>query len=113
MRSDAAEQVIDGKLTRLLADGTWMPMATVHFVAVTAVLLVGWMTWRDRLEPMSYGQALCRARRVIPNNFSELKQQDRALTLNTWSDRRKSERQSTRLEPDASCNRGYESSVKR
>ena len=37
MRSDAAEQVIDGKLTRPLADGTWVPMATVHFVAVTAV----------------------------------------------------------------------------
>jgi hypothetical protein len=48
MRSDAAEQVIDGKLTRLLVDGIWMPMATVHFVAVTAVLLVGWMTWRAK-----------------------------------------------------------------
>ena len=81
MRSDAAERVIDGKLTRLLADGTWVPMATVHFVAVTAVLLVGWMTWRERLEPVSYGQALCRARWVIPNNSSQVKQQDRALTL--------------------------------
>jgi MFS transporter, DHA1 family, multidrug resistance protein len=31
------------QLTGLLADGTWVPMATVHFVAVTAALLAAWM----------------------------------------------------------------------
>ena len=31
------------QLTGLLADGTWVPMATVHFTAMTAALLAGWM----------------------------------------------------------------------
>jgi MFS transporter, DHA1 family, multidrug resistance protein len=31
------------QLTGLLADGTWVPMATVHFVAVSAALLAAWM----------------------------------------------------------------------
>ena len=39
MRSNAAEQVIDGKLTRLLAAGTWVPMVTVQFVAVIEAVL--------------------------------------------------------------------------
>ena len=43
MRSNTAEQ-----LTGLLADGTWVPMATVHFAAVTAALLAGWMAARAR-----------------------------------------------------------------
>ena len=30
-------------LTGLLADGTWVPMASVHFAAVTAALLAAWM----------------------------------------------------------------------
>jgi DHA1 family bicyclomycin/chloramphenicol resistance-like MFS transporter len=34
------------QLTGLLADGTWVPMATVHFAAVTAALLAGWMAVR-------------------------------------------------------------------
>jgi hypothetical protein len=29
------------QLTGLLADGTWVPMATVHFAAVTGALLAG------------------------------------------------------------------------
>ncbi len=33
-------------LTGILADGTWVPMATVHFAAVTAALLAGWMAAR-------------------------------------------------------------------
>ena len=36
------------QLTGLLADGTWVPMATVHFVAVTAALLAGWMAMRAK-----------------------------------------------------------------
>jgi len=36
------------QLTRLLADGTWVPMATVHFAAMTAALLAGWMAVRAR-----------------------------------------------------------------
>ena len=31
------------QLTGLLADGTWVPMATVAFAAVTAALLAAWM----------------------------------------------------------------------
>lgn len=31
------------RLTRLLTDGIWVPMATVHFAAVTAALLAGWI----------------------------------------------------------------------
>ena len=36
------------RLTRLLTDGTWVPMATVHFAAVTAALLAGWMAARAK-----------------------------------------------------------------
>jgi DHA1 family bicyclomycin/chloramphenicol resistance-like MFS transporter len=36
------------QLTGLLADGTWVPMATVHFIAVTAALLAGWMAVRAK-----------------------------------------------------------------
>jgi DHA1 family bicyclomycin/chloramphenicol resistance-like MFS transporter len=36
------------QLTGLLADGTWVPMATVHFAAVTAALLAGWMAARAK-----------------------------------------------------------------
>jgi hypothetical protein len=43
MRSNAAEQVIDGTLTGLLADGSGVPMVTVQFAAVIgAVLPTGW-----------------------------------------------------------------------
>ena len=31
------------QLTGLLADGSWVPMASVHFVAVTGALLAAWM----------------------------------------------------------------------
>jgi hypothetical protein len=34
------------QLTRRLADGTWVPMATVHFAAITAALPAGWMAVR-------------------------------------------------------------------
>ena len=36
------------QLTGMLADGTWMPMATVHFVAVTGALLAGRMAVRAK-----------------------------------------------------------------
>jgi DHA1 family bicyclomycin/chloramphenicol resistance-like MFS transporter len=36
------------QLTGLLADGTWVPMATVHFAAVTGALLAGWMAVRTK-----------------------------------------------------------------
>jgi DHA1 family bicyclomycin/chloramphenicol resistance-like MFS transporter len=36
------------QLTGLLADGTWVPMAMIHFVAVTAALLAGWMAARAK-----------------------------------------------------------------
>jgi len=36
------------QLTGLLADGTWVPMAAVHFAAVTAALLAGWMAARAK-----------------------------------------------------------------
>ena len=36
------------KLTGLVADGTWMPMATVHFAAMTGALLAGWMSVRAK-----------------------------------------------------------------
>jgi len=36
------------QLTGLLADGTWVPMAAVHFAAVTAALLAGWMAVRAK-----------------------------------------------------------------
>jgi hypothetical protein len=36
------------QLTGLLADGIWVPMATMHFVAVTAALLAGWMAMRAK-----------------------------------------------------------------
>jgi hypothetical protein len=48
MRSNAAEQVIGGKLTRLLANGTWVPMATAPFAAMTGALLAGWMAVRAK-----------------------------------------------------------------
>jgi hypothetical protein len=35
-------------LTGLLADATWAPMATVHFTAMTAALLAGWMAVRTK-----------------------------------------------------------------
>lgn len=38
------------QLTGLLADGTWVPMAAVHFAAVIAALLGGWMAGRPE-EP--------------------------------------------------------------
>jgi hypothetical protein len=31
------------QLTGVLADGTWVPMAAVHFAAVSAALLAAWM----------------------------------------------------------------------
>ena len=34
------------QLTALLANGTWVPMAAVHFAAMTAALLAGWMAVR-------------------------------------------------------------------
>jgi len=34
------------ELTGLLADGTWVPMASVQFAAVTVALLAGWMAAR-------------------------------------------------------------------
>lgn len=34
------------QLTGLLADGTWVPMAAVHFAAVTAALTAAWMAAR-------------------------------------------------------------------
>ena len=36
------------QLTGLLADGTWVPMAAVHFAALTAALLVAWMAVRAK-----------------------------------------------------------------
>ena len=36
------------QLTGLLADGTWVPMATVHFAAVTAALLAAWVAVRAK-----------------------------------------------------------------
>ena len=36
------------QLTGLLADGSWVPMATVHFVAVTGALLAAWMAVRGK-----------------------------------------------------------------
>jgi hypothetical protein len=36
------------QLTGLLADGTWVPMATVNFAAVTVALLAGWMAVRAK-----------------------------------------------------------------
>jgi hypothetical protein len=36
---------VDGDL---LADRTWMPMAVVHFAAMTAALLAGWMAVRAK-----------------------------------------------------------------
>jgi MFS transporter, DHA1 family, multidrug resistance protein len=35
------------QLTGMLADGTWVPMAAVQFVAVTGALLAGWMAARE------------------------------------------------------------------
>jgi hypothetical protein len=34
--------------TGLLADGTWVPMAAVHFAAVIAALLACWMAVRAK-----------------------------------------------------------------
>jgi MFS transporter, DHA1 family, multidrug resistance protein len=34
------------QLTALLADGSWVPMASVNFIAVTGALLAGWMAAR-------------------------------------------------------------------
>jgi DHA1 family bicyclomycin/chloramphenicol resistance-like MFS transporter len=36
------------QLTGLLADGTWVPMASVHFAAVTAALLAAWLAARAK-----------------------------------------------------------------
>lgn len=36
------------QLTGLLADGTWVPMAAVHFAAVTGALLAAWMAVRAK-----------------------------------------------------------------
>ena len=36
------------ELTGLLADGTWVPMAAVHFAAVAGALLTGWMAARAK-----------------------------------------------------------------
>ena len=36
------------QLTGLLADGTWVPMVTVHFAAVIASLLAAWMAVRSK-----------------------------------------------------------------
>ena len=36
------------QLAGLLANGTWVPMATVHFAAVTGTLLAGWMAVRAK-----------------------------------------------------------------
>ena len=36
------------QLTGLLADGTRVPMAEVHFAAVTGALLAAWMAARDK-----------------------------------------------------------------
>ena len=36
------------QLTGLLADGTWVPVAMVHFIVVTATLLAGWMAVRAK-----------------------------------------------------------------
>ena len=36
------------QLTGLLTDGTWMPMATVHFAAMTGALLAGCMAVRAK-----------------------------------------------------------------
>jgi hypothetical protein len=36
------------RFTGLLADGTWVPMAMVHFVAVIAALFAGWMAMRAK-----------------------------------------------------------------
>jgi hypothetical protein len=36
------------QLTGLLADGTWVPMATVHFAAMTGALLSDWMAVRAK-----------------------------------------------------------------
>jgi len=35
------------QLTGVLADGSWVPMAAVHFAAVTGALLAGWVAARD------------------------------------------------------------------
>ena len=35
------------QLSGLLADGTWVPLATVRFAAVTGALLVAWMAARS------------------------------------------------------------------
>jgi hypothetical protein len=48
MRSNAAEQVIEGKLTRLLVDGTWVPMVTVQFSAVIGAVLADKMAVRAK-----------------------------------------------------------------
>ena len=36
------------QLTGLLADGTWVPVAMVHFIVVAATLLAGWMAVRAK-----------------------------------------------------------------
>jgi hypothetical protein len=36
------------QLTRLLAEGTGVPMATVHFAVMTGALLAGWMAVRAK-----------------------------------------------------------------
>jgi glucose-6-phosphate dehydrogenase assembly protein OpcA len=51
-----------GKLTGLLADVTWVPIATVHFSAMTGALLAGWMAVRLKVNPL---------RRVIPMPVSD------------------------------------------
>jgi hypothetical protein len=36
------------QLTGLLADDPWVPMATVHFTAMTGALFAGWMAVRAK-----------------------------------------------------------------
>ena len=40
--------VFSQQLTGMLADGTWVAMATVHFAAMTAALIAGWMAVRAK-----------------------------------------------------------------
>ena len=46
------------QLTGLLADGSWVPMVTMHFAAVTAALLAGWIAVRAKASALSDRQCL-------------------------------------------------------
>jgi hypothetical protein len=37
-----------GLTANAVTDGTWVPMATVHFAAMTGALLTGWMAVRAK-----------------------------------------------------------------